>query len=67
MNSKVWEIFHDGSIIQAIGSLPGEVALTVEISYLRNMFPGQGECFKLLLSGCTKLEYEEYDQAPVRG
>jgi len=65
MNADVWGIFHDGVIERIDGSIPGLVVLHLNVPYLRQMFNGQGNGFKVSLSGCTKLEYTEYDDAPT--
>ena len=53
---EVWNIFHDGSIVEIKGSLP-DVSIRIEISYLRNMFPGKGDSIWVHLIGCSTFEY----------
>lgn len=58
---EVWNIFHDGSIVEAKGFLPS-ISLRIEIPYLRTMFPGQGTSFWAHLSGCTHFTYSAWDR-----
>jgi hypothetical protein len=64
MSVELWNMLHDGSITGMKGSLP-EIALNVEIGYLRDMFPGQGEGFIVQLNSCTLFEYVLYEEPDV--
>ncbi len=64
MNPDVWGVFHDGVITRLTGAVPGTLVLRVEIGYLRAMFDGTGTDFQVELGGCSKLRYNEYDEAP---
>lgn len=66
MNPDFWGIFHDGHIWKFEGKVPGEVTVHVNVLYLRQMFPGSGDGFRVVLSGCEFIEYREYDEAPTR-
>ncbi len=58
MSFELWNILHDGIITQITGEAPGDIQLTVEIGYLRNMFPGDGTSIIVTLKDCTTFEYE---------
>ncbi|MCU7805486.1 MAG: hypothetical protein KZQ96_20035 [Candidatus Thiodiazotropha sp. (ex Lucinoma borealis)] len=58
---EVWNIFHDGSIVEAKGSLPN-LSLRIEIQYLRDMFPGNGDSFWAHINGCTHIEYLNWEE-----
>lgn len=62
---EFWNSFHDGSIENISGVVPGPVTLEVAIEYLRHRFPGPGESFRVLLSECTLFEYEAYEEQPI--
>ncbi|MDT8991532.1 hypothetical protein RQP54_11735 [Curvibacter sp. APW13] len=65
MNPDVWNLFHDGTISNLSGDIPGDVWVLIEIGYLRAMFPGHGNGFSVLLRACSTLEFEEYDKQPI--
>lgn len=56
----VWNVLHDGSIVDVAGSVPGEVTVTVAIEYLRSLFPGSGDRFLIHLSGCSMCELRRF-------
>jgi hypothetical protein len=70
MNKELWGVFHDGVITRVEGDVPGDLALQIEIDYLRKMLPGEGDGFCVQLSGCTLIEFENWDgkieQTPER-
>jgi hypothetical protein len=57
---EVWNIFHDGSIVNIQGSLP-DLVLTIEILYLRHMFSKDGESILVRLRNCSIFEYQDFD------
>ena len=57
---EVWNIFHDGSIVNIQGSLP-DLVLTIEIQYLRHMFSKDGESILVRLRNCSIFEYQDFD------
>ena len=61
-----WRLLHDGGIESITGNIPGTVSLEVSIRYLRQQFPGEGTAFKVVLSDCDQLVYQEYDSSPVK-
>ena len=63
--SEFWNSFHDGTILNISGQVPGQVVLDVSIGYLRTRFPGVGSSFRVTLSDCTKFVYAPYDEGLV--
>ena len=60
-----WGLLHDGGIASIAGKVPGTVSIEVSIRYLRQQFPGEGTGFKVVLSYCDQLVYQEYESSPV--
>lgn len=58
LTPDIWNVLHDGTIIEAAGVVPGDVRLTIAIDYLRSRFPDVGKHVLLTLRGCTALMYE---------
>jgi hypothetical protein len=65
MRPDFWGVFHDGTITNAEGAVPGDVRLFIEIPYLRKMFPGEGEGFFVHLKGCSSIAFRPYDRPSV--
>jgi hypothetical protein len=63
---ELWKYLHDGCIERIDGTVPGEVTVVVSIHYVRERFPGEGTGFNITLGGCTRFEYEPYDEPPCR-
>ena len=63
---EFWRVFHDGAITKLDGGVPGDVELFVEISYLRTMFPGNGEGFCVRLNECSFIEFSPFDQPVIQ-
>jgi hypothetical protein len=57
---EVWNIFHDGIIVEAKGVMPN-LSLRIEIQYLRDRFPGVGDSFWAHIQGCTHIEYLNWE------
>jgi hypothetical protein len=55
-NIAIWKVFHDGSIVEIQGAFPN-IALRIEIEYLRNMFPSKGHSFWANVTGCQSMEF----------
>ncbi len=49
----LWNILHDGGIDAARGDIPGDVELTIGISYLCDMLPTKSDHLLVTLSQCT--------------
>jgi hypothetical protein len=66
MKRDIWGVFHDGVLKHIDGSVPGTLMLSVEIEYQRGMFDEPGISFRIKLTGCTKVVYNEYDEKPTQ-
>jgi hypothetical protein len=56
----VWNILHDGSIVGLECAVPGDMRVTVEIEYIRELLPDPGDRFVILLTRCNLLEYRDF-------
>ena len=63
MNAEIWNLLHDGSILEISGSIPGNVHLAVRIDYLRDRFPDPGHRIVLTLHGCTSFSYQPLESS----
>ncbi|MEW6027054.1 MAG: hypothetical protein AB1599_07165 [Planctomycetota bacterium] len=59
----VWNVLHDGEIVAISGSVPGTVALDIDINYLRRRFHDPGKIIKLTIIGCTHFAYRDFDDS----
>jgi hypothetical protein len=59
----IWNILHDGVIVAVDGTLPGDLRLDVEIDYLRKRIPDPGDLIQILLIGCTRFAFKEYEKS----
>ena len=59
-NIDILGVFHDGSIVEIIGTLPN-ISFRIEIEYLRNMFPSKGDSFLAHLTGCESIEFYNWE------
>jgi hypothetical protein len=66
MKADFWGLLHDAGIESIAGNVPGIVSLEVSIRYLRQQFPGEGTGFRIILSDCDQLVYQEYDSPPIK-
>jgi hypothetical protein len=55
-NIDIWGVFHDGSIVEIQGTLPN-IAIRIEMEYLRNIFPCKGNSFWANINGCQWIEF----------
>ncbi len=60
-NVDILGVFHDGSIVEVIGALP-KISFRIEIEYLRNMFPSEGDSFFANVSGCESIEFYNWEE-----
>lgn len=60
INVDVWNVLHDGELIAADGSVPGELKLSVGIAYLCVHLPTDAAHVIITLSGCDRFEYQPY-------
>ncbi len=58
-----WQYFHDGGVTQITGSIPGDLEIFVEITYLREMFLVGGTNFIVYLQNCTQIKYRPFQGA----
>jgi hypothetical protein len=65
MNLATWNVLHDGRVIAAEGSVPGDLRLSIEIAYLCHHLPTKAEHLIVTLVGCDRFEYQPYEQAPL--
>ena len=59
----IWNILHDGVIVAVDGTLPGDLRIDVEIDYLRKRIPDPGTLIQVLLIGCTRFAFREYEKS----
>jgi hypothetical protein len=59
----IWNVLHDGVIVAVDGNVPGTLCLDVSIDYLRKRFSETGESIQILLTGCTRFAYREFEAA----
>jgi hypothetical protein len=60
----VWNVLHDGEVAAAEGTIPGDLRLSVGISYLCGHLPTQAEHVVVTLVGCERFEYQPYEGPP---
>lgn len=65
MNAATWNTLHDGSIKSVKGDVPGDVTITVGISYLCQKLPTTAEFLFLCLRRCTRLVFAPFGGKPV--
>jgi hypothetical protein len=63
MDVAIWNILHDGRIIAITGELPGDLTLSVEITYLGRRLHTRAEHLVLELKGCRRIEYRPYEES----
>lgn len=56
----IWDIFHDGSIVEVRGELP-DIALRIEIQYLIEKLPGDGDSIWIHLKNCTRIRFTVWE------
>ena len=63
----VWNILHDGTIDAVRGEVPGDVELSISISYLCGMLPTNSDHLLVKLSQCTLARMELFSGATRQG
>lgn len=63
----VWNTLHDGVIDAVSGDVPGDLVITIGISYLCRVLPTQADQLRVTLRNCTMVRYEPFDEPPVHG
>ena len=61
--AAIWNILHDGVIVAVERTLPGDLRIDIEIDYLRKRIPDPGTLIQVLLSGCTRFAYQQYEKS----
>jgi hypothetical protein len=61
----IWNILHDGVIVAVDGTVPGDLRIDVEIDYLRERIPDPGTLIQVLLIGCTRFAFKDYEKSEV--
>ncbi len=59
--TDMWNVFHDGTIEQIQGHVPGKLQLQISVEYLRERIPDEGNAFILTLQDCSQFVYQEYE------
>ena len=57
----VWNVLHDGNIVNVTGQVPGALRVDVEIPYLRTRIPDPGKTIVIALEGCSRFAYRNWD------
>ena len=65
MNFAIWNTLHDGVIQSVKGDVPGDVTITVSISYLCEKLPTTAEFLFLSLRRCTDLVFTPFEGKPL--
>src|ERR1700677_5009596 len=65
MDVATWNVLHDGRVIAADRSVPGDLRLSVEIAYLCHHLPTKAEHLVVTLVGCERFQYRPYGQPPL--
>jgi hypothetical protein len=60
-NLDYWHCFHDGTIIAASGSLPGDIELTIDCDCIREELHQNPGMFLLRITNCTLFEIAPYE------
>ena len=60
MNSDLWELLHDGSIVAITVVGQQDLVITTDIPYLRKMFDDTGTAFLIRLRQCYRFQYRDY-------
>lgn len=55
--TDIWDLFHDGTLINAQENTPGNLLLTIELEYVREEFDEDFKYFLLELHECSLFEY----------
>ena len=60
MNVDIWNVLHDGELVAADGSVPGDLRLSVSIPYLCFHLPTEASHVFVTLNECDRFEYQPY-------
>ena len=57
----LWNILHDGSVVETVGECPGTVSFKLEIAYLCNMLAKGRSFLWVHLRDCTLAQFTPFD------
>ena len=60
LDYQIWNILHDGALVEIQGDVPGDLKIKVEIEYLANKLSGGFDNILVTLRNCELFEYERY-------
>nr|WP_319492530.1 hypothetical protein [uncultured Desulfobacter sp.] len=55
---QIWNIFHDGELVEIQGKTPGDIQIKVKIEYVANILKGNHNHIDVILKNCSLFEYE---------
>lgn len=55
---QIWNILHDGALVELQGKTPGDIKIKVKIEYLANKLKGRRDHIYVILKKCLMFEYE---------
>jgi len=55
--TEIWDLFHDGTLIKVEENAQGNLVLTVELEYVREMFDEEFKYFLIELHECSLFEF----------
>jgi hypothetical protein len=61
LHPDLWNVLHDGGIEMISGRVPGELRLTIGISYLCELFEDSGESVLVTLHDCSRFAFKPWD------
>lgn len=57
MDTEIWDVFHDGTLINVQENASGNLLLTIKLEYVREEFDEDFKYFLLELHECSLFEY----------
>jgi len=55
---QIWNVLHDGALVDIEGNAPGDIRIKVKIEYIANKLNGQYDHIIVNLKNCSLFEYE---------
>lgn len=55
---KIWNVLHDGALVNIQGNAPGDIIIKIKIEYIANKLIGQNDHIIVNLKNCSLFEYE---------
>ncbi len=65
MHVAIWNVLHDGRLIAAADTVPGNLQLLIEIKYLCGLLPTRAEHLVVTLVNCEQFQYQPYDDPVI--